>query len=741
MSEDTARRNLRAIRRQLTLCIDNLAEAVRDKDAILIKSLLSLLDNCVERTRTLDQDLAEILEDSTDADADEKAQKECLKAFEYMDKASKCRTEALNSLTPTVKSSSSSSQIRLEKLSLPDFDGNILSFYSFWQSFDGRVHSNSSLNAIDKFDYLISKCTGIAADSLKAIPRTADGYDLAVRTLHRRFGSPAPIVNQRLTKLVEIKPLSDECSTSKLRSVLDEMDVQIRSLLSHGLDPTGGADWIGPILLARLPHRLRLRWEETMHASWGTSGVLSSSTSFTFGCSLSDFLDFFARMVEIEETSHNIVSKNLNTTVGKDVSFQKRSLKKTSRPISSSSFATSSKSSQPNRCLICNSSDHSAAWLCQRFKDMPVHERRRTCQRLFLCFNCISRGHLVAQCSRASRCRKCQRSHHTLLHQESSVTSAVPSENDSSVHEKTPVAKETASTPANASTSADASIQANATTICGSTSVANQQVLLPSCRATAQGFDEKKQVVRVLFDSCSTFSFIRRSVADELGLSPKRWIKLEVNTFGEGLIHKSCPIYSVELVSHYTSFSVTVDLIGTDSLVHPIQGRQIELDSYPHLKSLFLSEDYSSSSHLVVDVLIGADLYHDFVSGRCKRGARNEPIAIETSLGWTIHGPFSSNKGKAESQSGVSLLCKASVSEESLTSGESLKLLWSLEALDISPVKDGEWIQPKHKEGRIFTNLPWKSEERPVGNRPIVDFRQQKSTSRLNESQLRQYDE
>lgn len=63
---------------------------------------------------------------------------------------------------------------------------------------------------------------GDAADSLKAIPRTAAGYDL---TLKLRFGRMAPVINKRLTELVEMKLLTDDCFTEDLCKMLDFISV------------------------------------------------------------------------------------------------------------------------------------------------------------------------------------------------------------------------------------------------------------------------------------------------------------------------------------------------------------------------------------------------------------------------------------------------------------------------------------------------------------------------------------
>ena len=45
---------------------------------------------------------------------------------------------------------------KLPKLDLPKFEGNVLEWESFWDSFDSAIHSNNTLSEVQKFNYLKS---------------------------------------------------------------------------------------------------------------------------------------------------------------------------------------------------------------------------------------------------------------------------------------------------------------------------------------------------------------------------------------------------------------------------------------------------------------------------------------------------------------------------------------------------------------------------------------------------------
>ena len=77
----------------------------------------------------------------------------------------------------TTDKASASPGVRLPKISIPTFDGKILSWRSFWEQFDATIHSKAGSNDIEKLTYL--------QDALKDSPaRFYDkGIDSNVREL------------------------------------------------------------------------------------------------------------------------------------------------------------------------------------------------------------------------------------------------------------------------------------------------------------------------------------------------------------------------------------------------------------------------------------------------------------------------------------------------------------------------------------------------------------------------------
>eukprot|EP00795_Rhopilema_esculentum_P007795 gene7795-13650_t len=83
----------------------------------------------------------------------------------------KSQPEPTTNLQANLDSSFGSSHSRdnikdkLQKLSLPSFDGDITQWTSFWESFSSTIHECSSLADIDKFKYLQQALEGNAAEN------------------------------------------------------------------------------------------------------------------------------------------------------------------------------------------------------------------------------------------------------------------------------------------------------------------------------------------------------------------------------------------------------------------------------------------------------------------------------------------------------------------------------------------------------------------------------------------------
>lgn len=119
---------------------------------------------------------------------------------------------------------------KLPKLHITPFDGNVMKWQSFWDAFKSAIHDNSSLTAIDKFNYLRSFLQGKARNVIEGLDLTSTNYEHAIELLGQRFGKKSVVLSTRYSKLNSISPSAS--STFCLRKTLDEIRVHLRSLES-----------------------------------------------------------------------------------------------------------------------------------------------------------------------------------------------------------------------------------------------------------------------------------------------------------------------------------------------------------------------------------------------------------------------------------------------------------------------------------------------------------------------------
>ena len=226
----------------------------------------------------------------------------------------------------------------------------------------------------------------------------------------------------------------------------------------------------------------------------------------------------------------------------------------------------------------------------------------------------------------------------------------------------------------------------------------NMSILLQTANAFVSRIHQPHSAVtmRILFDSGSHRSQISEWAKEKLGLFPKRKEKLLIKTFGQenedlreygivefcvgGLSQSS----GVKMIAH------TVRLICSPLTNQAVQFVQ---QSYSHLADLKLADQPSEDCGSEVDVLIGNDFYWSFFTGDTKRG-ESGPMAMKTSLGWVLSGPFPQTPG---SDTGVHLVtshtlrldtssCDDTVTEKRIYDPllEHVKKFWEKEAIGVS---------------------------------------------------------
>ena len=226
--------------------------------------------------------------------------------------------------------------------------------------------------------------------------------------------------------------------------------------------------------------------------------------------------------------------------------------------------------------------------------------------------------------------------------------------------------------------------------------------------------------VRVIFDLGSQLSFVRSRVVESAGLEPKRKEWLEISTFGQqvadGGLKEGFDLdnRSVDGKSGHRIEAFAVERISSIKSEH-VERRKKE---YNHLEGVWFSDVFTDGEQLEVDILIGFNYLWCFQGGRTIRGEPNDPVAIETKLGWVLSGPLRGERDRVIAN--VNFVKCRKVEErqefqraEGLESSEqSVKKIWDLETVGVqdkgTDVHEALKDEISFNGERYIVALPWK---------------------------------
>ena len=276
-----------------------------------------------------------------------------------------------------------SPHVKLPKLSLKKFGGDVTSWTTFWDTFESAVHQNSALTGIDKFSYLNSLLESTAAEAVAGLALTSANYDEAVSTLKRRFGNKQAIINRHMELLLHLEAVTSVHDLKELRQLFDAVESNVRGLKALGVSATSYGGLLSPILMSRLPSDLRLIISRELSSDeWDVEVVM----------------EIIQREIEARERSAGAM-----TSPGKKYTSP--------RPPPTALSLTTGASPVPPSCVYCGQAHPSGT--CQTISD--PEERKQNLRRSGRCFVCLRRNHVSRNCRSAGRCAQCGRRHHTSI--------------------------------------------------------------------------------------------------------------------------------------------------------------------------------------------------------------------------------------------------------------------------------------------------------------------------------------
>ena len=120
-----------------------------------------------------------------------------------------------------------STRVRLPKLELKRFDGELTTWIPFWSSFESVMHNSTELSPVDKFNYLISLLDGPAAAAIAGLTLSSPNYSEAVTILKRRFGNKQLIVTRHMDTLMSLEAVTSQHNHKGLRQLYNLVESHV----------------------------------------------------------------------------------------------------------------------------------------------------------------------------------------------------------------------------------------------------------------------------------------------------------------------------------------------------------------------------------------------------------------------------------------------------------------------------------------------------------------------------------
>lgn len=554
--------------------------------------------------------------------------------------------------------------LTLPKVKLDTFEGSYEKWTTFHDMFQQMVHKNTSLSKVEKMQYLKTLVTGEPSKLIQHLQIAEVNYETALKLLQDRYENKRLLLSKLLDKILDIPKISVE-SAEKIKQLHDTTIECLEAIKNMGV-PT--SEW-GPII----SHIIIRKWDGETNRQYEMS-VRKPKEIQDFE-SLMEFLrNRFQSLEAISEANKD-----------KKESFQQGFQKK----------HWQQKTESGSTCSYCKHPHVITS--CQKFKELNIAARNKVITDRKLCINCLMHDK-TRQCNSNSRCLKCNRFHHTLLHKESRYGAQEASSSTKAyVRENKPKNEE----------------QREPKPVVSHVGRQSCDVLLATALVKIRTNMGDQEMLRMLVDPGSQASFITEKAAQVLGL-PRQKIKAEVSGLGSDNPKVATGKIKVEIQPRFPSnFTLNAELLILSSLTHTLPKNQLEnIDIQQWQNYLLADPTYNIPGP--IDVILGAEEYGNIIlEGLWKTGTGL--LGQNTNLGWLISGGV--NQGRKANPKIVSMMTRAEADE-------GLTKFWEIEEIPRNKVLSSEekeceeHFQKNHHRnanGNYVVKIPFKKEPIDIG--------------------------
>ena len=116
----------------------------------------------------------------------------------------------------------------------------------------------NKLSNIEKMNYLLSYLIGEALKTVQGLKLSEPNYSATIEMLQKRYGDKQVLISTHMNKLLNLSYSGNLNDLKYLRQLYNNIDTQVRSLTSLGMDPDSYGPMLIPVVLSKLPEDRKL---------------------------------------------------------------------------------------------------------------------------------------------------------------------------------------------------------------------------------------------------------------------------------------------------------------------------------------------------------------------------------------------------------------------------------------------------------------------------------------------------
>ena len=223
-------------------------------------------------------------------------------------------------------------------------------------------------------NYLLSYLTGEALKTVQGLKLSEPNYSAAIEMLQERYGDKQVLISTHMNKLLNLSNSGNLNDLKYLRELYNNIDTQVRSLTSLGMDPDSYGPMLIPVVMSKLPENLKLNITRQFGQDlWDIKLILES---FKNKLAVLEKLSL-TKATDKDEFEFNTASGTCLYTAQGESTFS---------------------------CVFCHQKHKP-----QHCKTVTKTETRKSILRKkSKCFLCLRDGHVLRNCTQSFTCFKCE---------------------------------------------------------------------------------------------------------------------------------------------------------------------------------------------------------------------------------------------------------------------------------------------------------------------------------------------